>query len=224
MSAPLARCPAPANAALKGADQLEALLRASPGLMAALHAARAVALPSWRIVSGAVYQTAWNGLTGRPDMYGIADIDLAYLDPDTSWDAEDQVIRRAEMLMAAEYPNLPPLQVRNQARVHLWYPERFGHAIPRLSSVEDGMRRYAARAHAVGVRLEADGRLDIAAPFGLADILTLRIAPNPALPNAATYAAKAARQRALWPELTIAPWPDAGPAPAPPLPHSRRIE
>src|SRR5947209_15718628 len=52
-----------------------------------------LALTDAWIVSGCLVQTAWNGLTGRVVDYGISDYDVFYFDPDTSWIAEDAVIR-----------------------------------------------------------------------------------------------------------------------------------
>ena len=45
-------------------------------------------------MSGCLVQTVWNVLTGRAVGYGINDYDVFYFDPDTSWDAEDAVIRK----------------------------------------------------------------------------------------------------------------------------------
>ena len=53
-----------------------------------------LALPDAWIVSGCLVQTVWNVNTGRAVDYGIADYDVFYFDPDTSWDAEDAVIRK----------------------------------------------------------------------------------------------------------------------------------
>ena len=53
-----------------------------------------LALPDAWLVSGCLVQTVWNGLTGRTIDYGINDYDVFYFDPDTSWAAEDAVIRR----------------------------------------------------------------------------------------------------------------------------------
>ena len=50
-------------------------------------------LPDAWIVSGCLVQTAWNVLTARAVDYGINDYDIFYFDPDTSWQAEDAVIR-----------------------------------------------------------------------------------------------------------------------------------
>ena len=48
-----------------------------------------------------------------------------------------------------------PVEVRNQARVHLWSEERFGQPYPRLSRSEEALSLFAARTHAVGVRFGA---------------------------------------------------------------------
>ena len=47
-------------------------------------------------MSGCLVQTVWNVLTNRALDYGIADYDVFYFDPDTSWAAEDAVIRKLE--------------------------------------------------------------------------------------------------------------------------------
>src|SRR5690606_29900386 len=115
----------------------------------------------------------------------------------------DAVIRR----MAALFADSPvPVEVRNQARVHLWFPEKFGTPYPRLTRSEDMLRYFASKTHAVAVRLEPDDTLHIAAPFGLDDMFSFRITPNHALDNAATHARKAERAQAIWPELTVVPW------------------
>ena len=185
---------------------LEAILRADPLIWRALREARALDLPDWRIVAGALYNTVWNSLTGRPSGHGIKDIDLFYFDAgDISYEAEDSVIRRG----AAHFSNDgPPVEIRNQARVHLWYEARFGHPIAPLRSSDDSIGRFAALTHCVGVRLEADGRLDIHAPYGLDPIFAFRLIPNPLNASSGTYAEKAERVRAHWPEITVEPWQD----------------
>ena len=51
-----------------------------------------------------------------------------------------------------------------------------------------------------------DDTLEIFTPFGLEDIFGLVVRPNYALPNQPTHERKAARVKAIWPELTIIPW------------------
>ena len=52
-----------------------------------------LALPDAWLVSGCLVQTVWNVLTDRAVDYGINDYDVFYFDPDTSWEAEDKIIR-----------------------------------------------------------------------------------------------------------------------------------
>lgn len=166
--------------------------------------ARDLALPQWRIVSGVLYNTVWNALTGRPPGYGVRDVDLFYFDAgDVSYAAEDGVIQRA----AAAFDGVnKPIEVRNQARVHLWFEQRFGHPYPPLHSCEEAIGRFASTTHSVGLRLAGDDTLDLHAPFGLDDIFSFRVAPNRLLDNRRTHLEKAARAREMWPEITIVQW------------------
>lgn len=183
---------------------LEAIVRSDPDIMNLLDRLRLVRLPQWRIVAGCLYQTVWNVLTGRPRGTGIKDYDLIYFDSDDlSWEAEDAVIQR---VAAATQDCVGPVEVRNQARVHLWFQARFGCAYPQLTCADEALRQYASVAHAVGVRLEDDGLLDIVAPFGLDDLFAMVIRPNRALDNAASHASKARRAQATWPEVIVLPW------------------
>lgn len=185
-------------------DELEAILRADPVIWPALRRARDFGLPDWLIVSGAIYNTVWNALTGRPPGYGVKDIDLFYFDAgDLSWEAEDRVIRAGE----TRFAGLPlPVEIRNQARVHLWYEKRFGRTCPAYESSVHALSFFASKAHAVGVRLQEDDTLSIQAPFGLADIFAMRLVPNRALDNRETHEKKAERAKSLWPRVTAEPW------------------
>ena len=58
-------------------------------------------------------------------------------------------------------------------------------AYPQLAAADEALRNYSSIVHAVGVRLEDDGRLDIVAPFGLDDMFAMVIRPNRTLNNAA---------------------------------------
>ncbi|SMY08365.1 nucleotidyltransferase family protein [Flavimaricola marinus] len=182
---------------------LIAIVQASPVLMRTFEAARALDLPDWWIVSGAIYNQVWNHLTGRPEMTGVKDIDLFYFDPDTSYEAEDAAIRRA----SACFAEVPPVEVRNQARVHLWYEQHFGQTYDPLTKTTDGIDNFVCQTHAVGMRLGPDG-FEVYAPFGLEDIFAFRLTPNPVRDGRKTHMAKAARQSAVWPELEIVAWPD----------------
>lgn len=186
------------------AARFERIVRADPDLMHLLTAVRPLGLPQWRLVAGCLYQTVWNVLTRRPRGTGIKDYDIAYFDAsDVSWEAEDEVIRQ---VAAATRGFVGPVEIRNQARVHLWFERRFGTPYPPLDGTDAALGRYSSIVHAVGVRLEPDGRLDVVAPFGLDDLFAMVIRPNRALDNRLPHAAKAARVKAIWPEVIVIPW------------------
>jgi len=183
---------------------LKEIIRSYPDLMDVLARARDLNLPGHWIVSGAIYNNVWNYLTNRPYMHGVKDVDIFYFDrTDLSYEAEDAVIRRAAKVFA---DCKPPVEVRNQARVHLWYKDHFGHDYAPLQSGEEGIDRFASITHAVGVRLRKNDQIELYAPYGLNEIFSFRITPNYNLPNEKTHIAKGVRALQHWPELSIVPW------------------
>jgi len=182
-------------------ERLTAILRATPPLMRVLSVARYLCLSDWLVFSGAVYQPVLNQLTGHPLDYGIKDYDLGYFDAsDLSYDAEDAVIRRVKA--AFDEPLRSMVEVRNQARVHLWFEAKFGEPYSPLSCTAEALERFASATFAVGVRLEPDDRLHIVAPFGLTDLFALRLRPNPRRETLG-FPRTAADVRRRWPEVII---------------------
>ncbi len=181
--------------------RLADIVRADPGLMHVLTTVRTLGLNDWRVFSGAVYQSVWNAVTSRPAGYGIRDYDLGYFDPDTSWEAEDVIIKRVAEAFGPPFRDM--VEVRNQARVHLWFEGKFGEPYTPLTGTDDALARFVAPAFAVGVRLEDDDRISVAAPFGLEDVFSLTLRPNPNRPLAKGWAKAVANARARWPELTV---------------------
>jgi hypothetical protein len=154
------------------------------------------------LVSGSVFQTVWNVLTGRAPNYGIKDYDIFYFDEDTSWEAEDAIIHR---IAAATSDIGVSVEPRNQARVHLWYSDKFGVAYSPLQRATEGIDRFLMLVAQVGIR-PAERGYEIYAPNGLDDVSTLTIRPN-RCPNfrADLYETKAAAWKARWSEVTILP-------------------
>ncbi|MGC5235349.1 nucleotidyltransferase family protein [Streptomyces albogriseolus] len=176
-------------------------------LLEVLDRTTAMNLPSWYLTAGCLFQTVWNVVTGRPPTEGIKDYDVFYFeDRDLSWEAEDQVIRAA----AATFADLPAqVEIRNEARVHLWYEQKFGVPCAPYTSTEAAIDSFAATTCCLGVRLEPDGRWRVYAPYGLSDVFGLVVRPNPVLAPRAVYEAKTERWRRQWPELTVLEWPVA---------------
>ena len=196
-------------------EQFCATLRQNRTLTEVLSRAAGMTLPRWYLVAGCLYQTVWNAVSGQPAEAGILDYDLAYFDDsDLSWHAEDTVIRAGDAVFAG----LPvPVQIRNQARVHLWYQQKFGVPCPPHKSAEAAIDTYEATTACLGARLEPGGRWRIYAPHGLSDVFNMVVRPNPVLAPRDVYQAKITRWQRQWPGLTVLPWPGQ-PVPGQPVP------
>lgn len=180
-------------------ERLTAILWATPSLIRVLRTARNLELPDWLVFAGAVYQPVLNHLTGRVPDYGVKDYDLGYFDSaDLSYEAEDAVIRRVASRF--DEPLRSRVEVRNQARVHVWFEAKFGEEYTPLSCTAEALERFASPTFAVGVRLEPDDRLHVEAPFGLTDLFALSLRPNPRRPTRG-FERSCAGVRRRWPEL-----------------------
>jgi uncharacterized protein len=94
------------------------------------------------------------------------------------------------------------VEVRDQARVHLWFDAKFGEPYASLSCTVEALECFASATFAVGVRLESDNRLHIEAPFGLADLFALRLVPNP-YRKTVGFDRASADVRRRWPDVVI---------------------
>jgi hypothetical protein len=110
------------------------------------------------------------------------------------------VIRRVKA--AFDEPLRSMIEVRNQARVHLWFEAKFAEPYTPLSCTAEALERFASATFAVGVRLELDDRLHIEAPFGLGHLFALSLVPNPRR-KTIHFARTSADVRRRWPELVI---------------------
>src|SRR5262249_30833403 len=97
--------------------------------------------------------------------------------------------------------------VKNEARVHLWYQAKFGYPIVPYSSSAEAIATFPTTATAVGVRCR-DGKFECCTPFGLDDLFGLVVRPNKIQITSAIYETKIERWRPLWPQLTFMPWDD----------------
>jgi hypothetical protein len=153
-------------------------------------------LPGPWLVAGCLFQTVWNIQAGLRPESGIKDYDIFYFDPsDLSETAESE----AQALTESTLNDLGVIvEVANQARVHLWYPEHFGYPYPALASAEEGISRFLVRETCVGIRPQ-----QCYAPFGLSGLYAGTLTPNPATPFPELFARKVASYKARWNWLRI---------------------
>ncbi|MEA2440483.1 MAG: uncharacterized protein QOH76_1907 [Thermoleophilaceae bacterium] len=183
--------------------RLEESVRTTDWLMRALEAARSVGAPDWMIGAGAVRTAVWDRLHGFDGPADVADVDLVFFDPaDLSPERDAQVERE----LRAAHTEVP-WDAKNQARVHLWYPRRFGRDVAPLASTAEGIATWPETATAVGLRLTGDGRLLIEAPCGLGDLLGMVHRRNPRRVTVEEYERRLATKRIeeRWPRATVIP-------------------
>jgi hypothetical protein len=148
---------------------LRALIASDRRRMEVLGAVRDLGLPDCWVAAGFVRNCVWDHLHGRAVSPLPQDIDVIWFEP-TACDAARDV--GLEMALR-ERDGTPAWSVKNQARMH----GRNGDAPYR--SATDAMRYWPETATAVGVRLDARGGIEVAAPFGLDDLFDLVVRPTP---------------------------------------------
>ncbi len=166
---------------------------------------RELALDDCYLVAGCLFQAFWNVKCGWEPERGIKDYDVFYFDADDlSAEAEARVEKAVEQALA----DLPiRVDVKNQARVHLWYGEKFGPGYPQLVDSCDGIRRYLVACTCVGIEVSSGS---LFAPFGLDELDAGMLRMNPVNPRPELFRLKAESYRERWPWLTIVDPDDDG--------------
>lgn len=141
-----------------------------PWMMEVLKAAQSLQLPDWWVCAGFVRSKIWDLQHGFGERTPLGDIDVIYFDAS---DINERAEKRLEERLHTILPGLP-WSVKNQARMHL-----LNGSPPYLSSV-DAISKFPETATALGVKLDRQGALHLAAPLGLEDALQMQIKPTPA--------------------------------------------
>ncbi len=181
---------------------LESILAKSKTLAEILKKTPDLRLPNWYVGAGAIAQTVWNELHGYTLDHGLKDCDLVYFDEDSSSGTQNIYRQRGSELFAS----LPvEVEITNEARVHLWYKEKFGKEITPYLSTEDAITTWPTTATSVGVRYR-NGLFQVYAPYGLHDLLSMIVRPNKTLVSRDVYEKKALRWKSEWPMLEVITW------------------
>lgn len=155
--------------------RLEQIIRADAPFMAILEAVRDCDPPDWLVGAGALRSLVWDYLHGYTEPTPLRDVDVAFFDPA---DLRPERDAEVEAQLRARLPGVP-WEAKNQAAVHLWYPERFGPGVPPLVSSADAVGTWPETATSVAVRLMPDDSLLVTAPCGLADLFGMALRHNP---------------------------------------------
>lgn len=183
---------------------LENILMSSEIINAAIERAKQTGMDDYYLGAGCIAQTVWNYLSGYPLEYGIKDIDFVYFDDkNLDFQSENRVISQIKEL----YSDLKiEVDVKNEARVHLWYKDHFGYAIEPYVSLEAAINTWPTTATSIGVRKEENNEFKIYAPFGLNDLFGRIVRANKTQITRQVYESKVSRWLSKWPELKVIPW------------------
>jgi uncharacterized protein len=181
--------------------QLLQIVRSSPWMMSALQTVRSLGLQQGCIGAGAVRNLVWDHLHGHSQPSVLADVDVAYFEPNDLSTAAEQAVQN-ELLRRA---TALPWEATNQAAVHLWFEGHFGHAVAPLKSLEEAVASWPEYATSVAVWLDEHDALHLIAPHGLADLFEMRVRRNPVRVSVDTYRQRCAQKRYLerWPRVSV---------------------
>ena len=183
--------------------QLEKIILSNEAIYSILKKSNKIDLKNYYIGAGCVAQTVWNNQMNYELMNGILDIDFVYYDnSNLSSENENSTI---EYIKKEIEPCPIRLDIKNQARVHLWYKEHFGYDIKPYKSIEDAINSWPTTATSIGIRLENE-KIKVYAPFGLNDLFGMIVRANKTQITEEIYIQKVNKWKAKWPSLTIVPW------------------
>ena len=130
------------------AHRLVAHLRGSSDLWECLERLADLSLPDCCLGAGCIAQTVWNAAHDKASAADISDHDVVYFDAaDLTEHGENEATAMVRNVMA----DLPlNVDVKNQARVHLWYRRRFDYDIVPYTSIEDAIATWPTTATAIG--------------------------------------------------------------------------
>ncbi|CAM4410872.1 hypothetical protein FHS16_001052 [Paenibacillus endophyticus] len=154
---------------LSSREDIVRLIRADEWMMDILRASQSLNLPDWWVCAGFVRSKVWDTLHGFTERTPLSDVDLIYYD---AFNTDEAAEKQLEMQLKQMLPYVP-WSVKNQARMHL-----VNNIPPYLSSV-DAISKFPETATALGLKLDDQGHIVLAAPCGIDDVLQMIIKPTP---------------------------------------------
>ena len=133
-----------------------------------LKAVKTLNLPDWCVCAGFVRSKVWDELHGFKERTALGDIDVIYFDSSNLEEAAEKMLEEKLNLLM---PGLP-WSVKNQARMHEV------NKLPPYTSSIDAIFKFPETATALGVKLDEQNELVLAAPCGIEDLLNLQVKPT----------------------------------------------
>lgn len=157
--------------------------------------------PVCYIGAGAIRDCVWDRMSGNYGDTEVKDIDVVYFDP-SNLSAQQESRITDELLKIAPGEKW---DVKNQARVHLWFEKSFGYRVEPLSSIEDAVATWPEYASAIATRLKDDDSLELIAPYSLDDLLGMKVRRNPVRVTVEKYRERIAGKNypKRWPKVKV---------------------
>lgn len=121
------------------------------------------------VTGGFVRESVWDQLHGYAVPTPVDDVDIIYFAPDRATKADERAL---EGRLARVSANVK-WSVKNQARMHTVSGDE-----PYIS-LEDAVSHFPETATAVACRIDASGKLQVLAPYGLEDLVSLSVRRTP---------------------------------------------
>ncbi|MGM1048116.1 MAG: nucleotidyltransferase family protein [Bacillota bacterium] len=179
------------------------IIKLSPLLVEVFERSQKLKLDQYYVGAGCIVQTVWNYFIGNPLEYGIDDIDIVYFDTDLTYQKEDRIIKLGKEVFR-KFPI--KVDIKNQARVHLWYKEKFGIDLEPYSSLVEAIDSWPTTATSLGVRFDKNEEWKVYSPYGFDDLFQLKVRANKKLITQDIYKNKYEKWKRKWPELNIISW------------------
>ncbi len=142
-------------------------------MMEILTTVKTLNLPDWWVCAGFVRTKIWDVLHGLDAKTPLQDVDVIYFDPVNADEADEKIL---ESKLLELMPDIP-WSVKNQARMHVI------NNLPPYSSAVDGISKFPETVTALGVKLDENGHIILAAPWGIEDVINLLVKPTPLFSN-----------------------------------------
>ncbi|GGH77061.1 hypothetical protein JOD43_001271 [Pullulanibacillus pueri] len=175
-------------------QQLIELIKSSTYRMQILKEIQRLNIPSVWVAAGAIRNLVWDALHQYENETPLNDVDVIYFDP-------YQDIRGEKLIETTLKERKPSIhwEVRNQARMHI----RNGD--PPYKNVGDAMSYWPETATAIGARLNEEDNLELLAPYGIQDLVQLKLRPSPKRGDETLFMDRIRKKRWLdrWPRLRM---------------------
>lgn len=179
------------------------IIESNNDLMRIFNTIDEIGIENYYVGAGAIVQTVWNHLLNKPLFHGISDVDIVYFKETDLTELDENLITKELNELLENFP--VKLDVKNEARVHLWYEAKFGYKIDAYNSLEDAIDTWPTTATAIGVRRH-NNAWEIYAPFGLKDLFELKVVANKKQVTEEIYNKKSDKWLKNWSELIVVLW------------------